>query len=147
MKYFEDMQLGDVRESVTYCVTEQEIVAMASEWDPQPLHTDRVAASQGAFGRVIACTSHTFSIFSTLAVSREESERVAMTAGLGFDEGRMSAPVFGGDELRLYSEVFEKRLSKSNPGQGVISSSHRLVNQHDVVVFTVKTTILVACRP
>ena len=40
--YFEDFEAGQVYELGSRTVTEDEIVAFASQWDPQPMHTDPV---------------------------------------------------------------------------------------------------------
>ncbi len=46
----------------------------------------------------------------------------------------MPKPVFLGDTLRAETEVMELRPSKSRPGSGVVTFSHRLLNQRDELV-------------
>ena len=48
--YYEDLVVGDVqRFDQGYTVTEQELVEVASRWDPQPFHVDPVAAKASMF--------------------------------------------------------------------------------------------------
>ena len=42
--YFEDFEPGQVFELGSRTVTEDEIVAFARDWDPQPFHVDADAA-------------------------------------------------------------------------------------------------------
>jgi acyl dehydratase len=48
--YFEDFVTGDVFERGSSTVTEEEIVAFATQWDPFTFHTDPEAAKSSAFG-------------------------------------------------------------------------------------------------
>ena len=40
-------------------------------------------------------------------------------------------PVFIGDTIRVETEVMAKRLSKSRPGEGIVSLQHYAFNQRD----------------
>ncbi|TNF35914.1 MAG: acyl dehydratase, partial [Gammaproteobacteria bacterium] len=44
MIYYEDIELNQPRESATYVVDKDELIAFAKQWDPQPFHTDEEAA-------------------------------------------------------------------------------------------------------
>src|ERR1044071_6836239 len=50
MLYFEDFPPGDVRESPSRHLTHDEIVAFASQYDPQPFHLDDEAARRTIYG-------------------------------------------------------------------------------------------------
>ena len=52
--YFEDFPVGDVRESAPRLVTREEMLAFASEYDPQPFHLDEGAAKGTIYGGLIA---------------------------------------------------------------------------------------------
>ena len=47
--YWEDMQVGQVRDLGTITPTREEIIAFATKFDPQPFHLDDEAASQSLF--------------------------------------------------------------------------------------------------
>jgi itaconyl-CoA hydratase len=64
-------------------------------------------------------------------------------ANLGWDEVRMTHPLFVGDTLYAESEVLEKRESKSRPDQGIVTFKTIGKNQDGVVVSHYKRTVLV----
>ena len=58
-RFFEDFTKGAVVEFGGITVTEPEIIAFARQFDPQPMHTDPVAAANGPTGGLIASGWHT----------------------------------------------------------------------------------------
>lgn len=52
--YWEDMQPGQVRELGSVTPTREEIIAFASQFDPQPFHLDDEAAKASVFGALCA---------------------------------------------------------------------------------------------
>ena len=48
-RYFEDFRVGEVVELGSRGISEQEIVAFAREFDPQPFHIDPVRARDSVF--------------------------------------------------------------------------------------------------
>ena len=65
---------------------------------------------------------------------------------LGWDEVRLTAPVFAGDTIYAESEVLEARPSRSRPGQGLVRVRTRGFNQRDETVITYERTVLVYTR-
>ena len=59
MRYYEDFTVGEVTEVGPVSVSEEEIVAFAARYDPQPFHIDPEAATSGPFGGLIASGWHT----------------------------------------------------------------------------------------
>lgn len=55
-------------------------------------------------------------------------------ANLGMSETTFPKPVFIGDTIRVETEVMAKRLSKSRPGEGIVSLQHYAFNQRDELV-------------
>ena len=49
MKYFEDFHPGDVFDCGSRVVTQEEIIAFATQFDPQPFHVDVAAAAKSHF--------------------------------------------------------------------------------------------------
>lgn len=148
MRYFEDFVVGSVDEKPdTYLVTQAEIIEMAERWDPQPFHTDPVAAVDSVFGGLVACSAHVFAISCALHSKVPAEERTAAVSALGFDELRLHAPVRPGDELRARSTITDVRLSRSRPGVGIVTSRGELLNQRDEAVFSLASAALIRCRP
>jgi acyl dehydratase len=142
--FFEDVELGNRRCTDAYEVPRDEVIAYARKWDPQPWHLDEEAAAESIFGGLTACFAHVFAIQSYL-VSTHGSE-LAVLAGLGFEDGRMMAPVRPGDRLRVMIEHLDKRPSQSKPDRGIVRSRFTVLNQHDESVMTLQGKVMVARR-
>lgn len=145
MKYFEDFRVGERQTaSREYVVTEAEVIEIASRFDPQPFHTDPVAAKDSIFGSLVASSVHLFAI--SVSFSQYLGERTAAVSALGFDKLRMLSPARPGDRLILHSETLSARRSQSRADCGVIESRSELVNQDGVIVMSYLGAFLVQCR-
>ena len=70
-----------------------------------------------------------------------------LVAQLGLTDIRFPAPLFHGDTLYTESEVVDKRLSASRPGQGIVTLRHTGRNQRGEVVAVATRTALMWCAP
>jgi acyl dehydratase len=68
--WWEDFKVGDQAELGRHTFTEQDIVAFGRQFDPQPFHTDKVAAQESSFGGLIASGWHTCAVGMRLMVER-----------------------------------------------------------------------------
>lgn len=118
-RFFEDFQLGESWESQPTTVTADEIVAFASEFDPQPMHVDAARAAAGPFKALVASGWH-IAALSMREFVRAGGYGETPMVGLGIDELRWQAPVRAGDVLVVRREVIELRRSASNPGHGIV---------------------------
>ncbi len=144
MDYFEDFVVGALVEVPgTYLVTEEEITEVGRRWDPQPFHTDPVAAADSVFGGLVASSVHLFFMAISLGVNARPS---AAVSSLGFPAIDNHAPVRPGDELSMQSRVLESRLSRSRPGLGIVISRCELLNQDRELVFSFENAALIRCR-
>jgi len=145
VKYFEDYVVGEEQVATsTYLVTEDEIIEIASRFDPQPFHTDPVAAKGSIFGGLVASSVHLFAI--SVSFSWHLGKRAAAVSALGFDEMRMRSPAYVGDRLRFRTETLSARRSESRPDCGIIQTLSTVFNQRDEVVFSYKGAFLVLRR-
>ena len=141
---FEDYVAGAVYEFGAITVDEADVISFAREFDPQPFHTDRAAASQWHFGGLIASGWHTGSLTMRLLVDHF----LPVTASLGspgVDELRWFHPVRPGDELSLRVTILEARRSTSKPDRGFMRTHLETLNQHGEVVMSMKAMNLLAC--
>lgn len=145
-RYFEDYPVGEVFEFGPIDVEEEEVLAFASRYDPQPMHIDREFAANGPFGGLIASGWHTLSLMMRLMVDHYSST-VGGLASPGVDEVRWTRPVRPGDRLTLRATVLEAIPSRSKPDRGVIRSLMEAVNQHGEVVASFKGMNLILKRP
>jgi acyl dehydratase len=70
-----------------------------------------------------------------------------LVANLGYDKLVMPNPVFIGDTMRATSEVTELRESRSRPNAGIVTFTHRLINQRDEVVCQCLRSALIFRKP
>ncbi|HEV7414298.1 MAG TPA: MaoC family dehydratase [Casimicrobiaceae bacterium] len=144
-RHFEDYIVGSSYEYGTAAVDEREAVAFAREFDPQPIHTDPVAAARGPFGGLIASGWHTTALTMRLFVDNYLSS-VASLASPGVDELRWLKPVRPGDTLRIRVTVTEARRSRSKPDRGIVRTLIEVLNQHGETVSTMNAMNLLRCR-
>ncbi len=146
VKYFEDLEVGLAFDFPNeHLVTKEEIIRFASEWDPQPFHTDEQAAKNSMFGGLVASSVHLFAIAVRLA--NMDTEKRAAVSALGFDNVKVLHPTRPGDRLRYQSRCVGKRESKSRPELGIIQAQGQLVNQDGTIVFSLTSAALFAKRP
>lgn len=146
MRYFEDFQVGDVFELGTASVTEEEIIAFARQFDPQPFHVDPAQARASVFGGIIASGWHTASLLMRLLVDNFLRETLSLGSP-GLDEVRWLQPLRPGDTLRARFTILECRASKSRTEMGILRSRSEVFNQRDELLMTVIGVHLVGRRP
>jgi acyl dehydratase len=143
-RFFEDYAVGATYDCGSVTVTEAEIIAFASRYDPQAMHVDRALAAAGPFGEVIASGWHTIGLAMRLMVDTFLPHNGL--AAPGIDELRWPRPVRPGDTLTVRITVTDKRLSRTKPDRGLVHSLVEAVNQHGDVVMSLKPMNLVRVR-
>src|SRR5438105_5852946 len=128
MRYFEDFHAGDIFDLGSVKITEEEIIAFARQFDPQPFHIDPERARDSIFGGLVASGWHTVSIFMRLFVDGVLNE-AASIASPGVKEVRWLKPVRPGDVLRMRFIVVESLLSRSRANLGILRSRCEVFNQ------------------
>jgi acyl dehydratase len=144
--YLDDFSVGQVFRSGTRRVTEAEIKAFASEYDPQPFHLDHEAAKATMFGGLAASGWHTMALTMRLLVDGG-APIAGGIIGAGAEELRWPKPVRPGDELTVESEVMEIRPSRSRPTQGLMKLRSTTLNQNGEPVQVFVANLLVPRRP
>jgi acyl dehydratase len=127
-RFLEDFTVGDKFTTAAGEITEAMILEFARAYDPQPFHTDPVAAKDSIYGGLIA------SGFQTLALGFRLVWDTGVLAGSslgspGFDELRWLKPVRAGDRLRVEAEVIGIAPSRSKPDRGIVRVAYRYLNQ------------------
>jgi acyl dehydratase len=144
--YFEDFHEGQEIDCGTRTVTEDEIVAFAREFDPQPFHVDPVAAGASIYGGVIASGWHTCGMMMRMVVDTLMC-RASSMGSPGLDGVRWLAPVRAGDTLNVRYQTVRVKASASKPDRGVVWSKWVAVNQHGQTVCTVDGMGMFGRRP
>ncbi|HXM33261.1 MAG TPA: MaoC family dehydratase [Chthoniobacterales bacterium] len=143
--YLEDLHVGARFESDAFHVTEDDIIAFARAFDPQPFHLGAEAAKQSVFRDLVASGWHTAAMTMKLFVTGG-LRLVGGSVGLGVDDLRWPRPVRPGDTLRLQTEIMEIRPSRSKPDRGIIRIRNTTTNQNGEVVQTFFASVLVRRR-
>ena len=117
---YDDFVEGATLDLGTKLVSAEEIIAFASEFDPQPMHLDEEAGRASILGGLSASGWHTCGIVMRLMVDGY----LGRTAGMGspgLDEVKWLKPVYAGETLQGRMTVLAKRQSKSRPGMGLVT--------------------------
>jgi acyl dehydratase len=144
--WWEDFKVGDSAEMGKHRFTEDEIIAFARQFDPQPFHTDPQAAARSAFGGLIASGWHTCAIGMRLMVEDYVSRTVSLGSP-GVDEIRWLKPVRPGDTLTYRRTVLESRASASRPGVGLVKQRWEAANQRGELVLSMEGWGMFGRRP
>jgi len=144
--YFEDFIPGESIQLGQRTVTEEEIIAFATQFDPQTFHIDKVAAKESIFGDVIASGWHTCSMMMRMVVDGFIGDSSSMGSP-GIDNIRWTAPVRPGDTLTVTAETTGSKVSTSKPDRGVVNTVWKAVNQHGQIVCTIDGMGMFGRRP
>ena len=108
-----------------------------------PLHFDAAYAAGTEFKRPLVNSCLTLSIVTGMSVADVSAKAIA---NLGWSKVELTAPVFVGDTIYAESEVLSKRLSRSRPGQGLVTVRTRGLKSDGTVFLVFERTVLVPVR-
>jgi acyl dehydratase len=146
LRYFDDFEPGQELELGERTVLEDEIIAFARQFDPQPFHIDREAAGASMFGGVIASGWHTCSMMMRLVVDNLFTGAASLGSP-GVDKIRWHQPVRPGDTLAVRYRTIRVKPSSTRPDRGVVWSEWEARNQHGEVVCTLEGMGMFLRRP
>lgn len=144
--YLEDVEPGRTWALGEARPTEEEIVAFARAFDPQPFHADAAAAESGPFGGLVASGWHTCAMFMRLLVDGLVSRMVSYGSP-GVDELRWLRPVRPGDRLSARVEALEARPSSSRPDRGSVRCRMEMLDAEGRPVMQMTAVLIVGRRP
>ncbi|MDF1634686.1 MaoC family dehydratase [Mycoplana sp. MJR14] len=133
MLYFEDFPIGRRFDFPDRTMTAEEIIAFATEFDPQPMHLDEAAGRAGVLGGLAASGWHTSAVMMRMLCD----SYIRMTAGEGspgVNSMEWRRPVLAGDTLSGHCRVAEARISRSRPDIGIVRFIAEVTNQRGETV-------------
>ena len=139
--YLEDLKVGQRFRTGSHPLTEDEIIAFARQYDPQPFHIDPEAARHSFFEGLAASGWHTGAI--TMRLQVESGPQLAggmIGASMELSWPRPTRP---GDTLHVESEILEVTPSRSKPDRGFITLKSLTKNQKDDVLQSQTAKLLV----
>lgn len=143
--YFEEFRVGDVFEHRPgRTITEADNIWMSLlTMNSSPIHFDSAYAATTEWRRCLVDSTITIAVLTGMSVRTLTGKVVA---NLGWDNIRLTNPVFAGDTLYAESEILGARESRSRPTQGVVTARTTGKNQEGLVVCTFERTFLVYKR-
>ena len=119
-RYFEDFTVGDVYEHRPgRTISEADNVWFTLlTMNKHPLHFDQAYAAKSEFKQPLVNSCLTLSMVVGMSVSDVSQKAIG---NLGWNDIKLTAPVFVGDTIYAESEVISKRESASRPGQGIVT--------------------------
>ncbi|CCQ34375.1 cyanate lyase protein [Halorhabdus tiamatea SARL4B] len=143
VRYYEDFAVGDSWTFGTRDVTAAEITDFARQFDPQPMHVDSEAASDGPFDGLIASGWHTAALSMRLLADGLFLD-AAGRGGLGVDDLEWRTPLRPGDELTVDAEVVAREPLDDERGE--VDFAVRTTNSDDEEVLSMVVKGLFARR-
>jgi acyl dehydratase len=119
-RHFEDFTVGDVyehRPGRTISETDNTWFTLIT-MNKHPLHFDHAYAAKSEFKQPLVNSCLTLSMVVGMSVSDVSQKAIG---NLGWNDIKLTAPVFVGDTIYAESEVISKRESASRPGQGIVT--------------------------
>lgn len=157
MKFLDDIEIGERLDLGSYHFSQDEIIAFARKYDPQPFHMDPDAARRSHFGGLVASGWQTAAVWMKLFVAYNTAAAADLSArGLpvpqfgpspGFRNLHWLKPVYAGDTLTYASQAREKTLSRSRPRFGLLKAYNSGVNQSGDLVFDFESTVFLERAP
>jgi acyl dehydratase len=152
--YFEDVPLGDKITIGSYTFTEENIIAFARKYDPQPFHIDAEAAARSPYGGLIASGWHTAVVWMKLmiacrrarvAAGEEHSQTNYVSPGVR--DLRWLKPVRPGMTLTYTNQTTGKLDWPSLPQFGLLEGYNEARIDDGTLVYSFVNRVLIARRP
>lgn len=142
---FEDFSLGHFGTFGPRHVGRDEIIAFASEFDPQPMHLDEAAAKHTMLRGLSGSGWHLCSLMMRMMFDGYIG-RTASLGSPGVDEVRWLSPLRPGDDLMLDVDVTGARASRSRPEMGIVTFAMRMRNASGQVLLEAVSPIMIRRR-
>lgn len=144
--FWEDFQIGQVREFGAMAVTLDAVTEFAGRFDPQPFHLDEAAGRATPYGGLIASGWHTAAMAMRMMCDAYLLDAASLGSP-GIDSLRWTRPVYPGDTLSVRLEVLEARPMGSRPDVGLVRQRWQVLNQQREVVMTMEGWGMLRRRP
>ena len=144
--YFEDFEEGQVYETGSHTLDEDEIITFGKNYAPLPYHTDPEAAKETSFGTLVAAGSQTAAVTFGL-FAKTGALSLSGMGSPGVDSLRWKRPVKVGDTLSVMANVVECSPASREGGRDAVRIRYDTLNQDDEIVMTLTSLHFVRRRP
>lgn len=142
MQWLEDIVVGSVIDLGTHHFTAEEIIAFASDFDPQPFHLDEEAGRASLFKGLAASGWHTTAVWQRLMTIYEANARAAASIDATppatmppVDSLRWLRPTLAGDTLRFQVTIEGIAPQHAHDGWGLVTYRAEGLNQREERLF------------
>ncbi len=143
--YFEDFKPGLIGTFGPHHVSREDIIAFATEFDPQPMHLDEEAAKRSMLNGLSGSGWHMCALLMRIC-SDGVIHRIASAGAPGVDEVKWLSPMRPGDDLTVDVEVVSTRESKSRPDVGFVNITNIVRNASGVTLMTAALPLMILRR-
>jgi acyl dehydratase len=141
--YLEDLHVGLRFTTGAHRLDEKQIIAFASQFDPQPFHLDPIAARDTLFQGLVASGWHTAAVTMRLIVESLPIAGGVIGAG---GEASWPQPSRPGDILRVEGVVTDVHESRSRPDRGIVTIEADTLTQKNEIVQKLTARLVVFRR-
>ncbi|MDB5664519.1 MaoC/PaaZ C-terminal domain-containing protein [Cypionkella sp.] len=142
-KYYEDIEIGEARDTTGRTITETDFVVHAGHsGDFFPHHLDAEFCKTLPFGQRIA---HGTMVF-TIGVGLTATIINPVAFSYGYDRMRFVKPVFIGDTIRSKVEIIAKELMDKRPGYGRVTERLTVTKHSGEVALVADHIYMVECK-
>jgi acyl dehydratase len=117
--YWDDFKPGQTIDCGSLVITRDEIVAFATQYDPQTMHLDEEAARSTMVGGLIASGWHSCCILVRMVTECLRRD-TSVTDLSGIEETRWLAPIRPGDRIAARATVLDSAASSDDPDRGLV---------------------------
>lgn len=142
---FEDFKPGPFGSFGPHHVSREDIIAFATEFDPQPMHLDEEAAKRSILNGLSGSGWHMCSLLMRICWDGF-IHRIASAGSPGVDEARWVSPLRPGDDLTVDVEVISLRESKSRSDLGFVNVKNVMRNASGQTLMTATLPLMVLRR-
>ncbi len=144
-RFFEDFEIGEkYYHHWGRTLTQQDNILFSTlTMNYNPIYFNEVWAKKMGYRGTIINHLLVFNVVLGLSVEDLSEQALAL---LGYTDIKFLTPVYPGDTIFAFSEVIDKRESKSRPEAGIVTFATKGVNQNGEIVIEYKRSVLVKRR-
>ncbi len=140
--FFDDFRINHTIEIPSACIDKNDMLEFGLKYDNIPLHTDEAYAAKTHFGKLIAPGVMSFmTVWANFLKNDIFAEELIAGKSTKIEWFK---PVFADDVLTGKAVI--TNLTKRSEKNGIVEITFHVYNQHDELVLTDITEVIVKCR-
>lgn len=141
--YFENLDKNAHFLTDKMTISASEIRKFATQFDPQPYHTDRIAAENSIFGGLCASGWHVCAIMMKLLSDALARENIKLIGSDHVPFLKWHKPAFEGYELYAKLNFIGEDREQTDKNFGKILCNVKLINQENSLIMELQTNLMI----